>query len=246
MKEIKSVFFRIIFNLPLGFVFLKVLEFIDPRLCLNMINVESFVHVSVVERIPAWFWVIIYLSLLLIVGEIVSLLGEWLINWLFKFPAFWSNKIWRKDHRLETIAPCSPVPMTIGMLVATMRNSDGVGAHSEMHFSLSRLLAGLAWLCFLVFAINGRVECIILFVMLILIFICPIIICQKQKYSKKYYISYALYLLSGLFILLLASLKHFAAIFGYLYPILTVLLAFILLAAACIYRAMANLLTVSK
>lgn len=151
MKEIKSVFFRIIFNLPLGFVFLKVLKFIDPRLCINMINIESFVHLSVVAMIPAWFWVIIYLSLLLIAGEIVSLLGEWLINWLFKFPAFWSNKILRKDHRFETISPCSPVPITIGMLIAIVRNNDGVGDLSEMHFSLSKLLAGLAWLCFLVF-----------------------------------------------------------------------------------------------
>ena len=103
MKEIKSVLFRIIFNLPLGFLFVKILGDMKPQLCLNQINMKSIFYSAHVDTLPAWFWAMISLSLLLLAGEIVSTLGEWLISWLFEFPAFWNKRETIFDDKFEKI-----------------------------------------------------------------------------------------------------------------------------------------------
>lgn len=242
MKEIKSVFFRIILNLPLGFLFLIILGDINPRLCLNTINIKSIFDHTLVDMLPAWFWAMIYLSLLLLAGEIVSILGEWLINWLFKFPAFWNKgKIDSNNNNdFEKITPCGKSYVNHKMLVTALKSDGGIGDFSELHFALSRLLAGVAWLCLLTLAYFDSWW----LGLLLIIIIIAVIIYFKQKCLKRYCISYIMLFLSLFFIVILALAKHLN-IFDLMYSIL-VTLAVILLFAACIYRSVANVINFSS
>ncbi|NBJ14840.1 MAG: hypothetical protein FNP40_04560 [Dehalobacter sp. 4CP] len=236
MKEIKSVLFRIIFNLPLGFLFLKILGGMNPHLCLNQINMKSIFYSAHADTLPAWFLAMIYLSLLLLAGEIVSTLGEWLINWLFEFPAFWNKKETKPDDNFEKIKPCGETYISHKMLVAAL---GGVGDFSELHFALSRLLAGAAWLCLLALTCFPS-----WWLGLLLIAVIAVIIGLLKKCLKRYCIPYIMLFLSVLFIVVLVLAKYFNS-FDLMYSMLVATLAFILLFASCIYRSVANVINYS-
>ncbi|MCX5815169.1 MAG: hypothetical protein NTX75_02855 [Proteobacteria bacterium] len=256
MKEIKSVLFRIIFNLPLGFLVLKILGDMTPHLCLNQINMKSIFYSAHVDTLPSWFLAMIYLSLLLLAGEIVSILGEWLINWLFEFPAFWNKKETKPDDNFEKIKPCGETYISHKMLVTALKSDGGVGDFSELHFALSRLLAGAAWLCLL------ALVCFhVWWLGLLLVIVIAVIVRLLRKSLKRYCISCILLFLSILFIVILAFAKYYNSFdsaltqwpvwyeissFDLIYSILIAMLAVILLFASCIYRSVANVINYSR
>lgn len=236
MKDIKSVLFRIFCNLPLGFLFLKILGDINPQLCLNQIAMKSIFDPALADSLPVWFWAMLYISILLLVGEIVSILGEGLISWLFEFPAFWNKgKIDLDVNKdFEKITPCGDSHITHKIFVTALSSNGGIGDFSELHFALSRLLAGAAWLCLLLLSIGTWWFIILLTIFLVIVYV------VMKCYIKPSWVSLSMLFLSLLFIVILVLAKYSNAL-GSMYPALLILTV-ILLFSACIYRAVANVI----
>lgn len=220
--------------MPLGFLFLKILGDINPQWCLNQINIKSVFNYPGADFSPNWFFAVIFLSLLLLVGEIVSILGEWLINWLFEFPAFWKKGETISSDDFEKITPCGKPFMKHKMLATALTSNGGIGDFSEIHFALSRLLAGAAWLCLLLLFKTAEERSLLLYYVAIIGI--PIAVglimwcCTKWNCA-----SFIMLLLSLAFIFILS--------FDYLdLTWLILILVSILLFASCLYRSVANVI----
>jgi hypothetical protein len=98
--------------------------------------------------LAGWFPAVIMLVVLIFLGEIIALLGEALIHPLFGFPSF--KPLNAKDFDIENVTPCAGSGKLTAATMNRAAREQGAFSFSEIHFVLSRILAGTAWLLGLV------------------------------------------------------------------------------------------------
>jgi hypothetical protein len=193
---------------------------------------KSIFGISCIYFLPSWFWATLYIAILLLAGEIVSILGEGLISWLFLFPAFWNKgKINQNNNNdFEKITPCGESYLTHERLVNALNRKGGIDDFSELHFALSRLLAGAAWLCLLVLANSVCYEFMIVVVIIALFILVRLIrnCCAARNWSSS------IMPLLSLALILVLSFKCLNLIW--------LILAITLLFASCMNRSVANVI----
>lgn len=106
--------------------------------------------------LAGWFSAVILLVVLIFLGEIIALLGEALMHPLFGFPSFKPSNA--KDFEIENVIPCAGSRKLTTAIMSRAMREQGAFSFSEIHFVLSRILAGTAWLLILVDIVSSEVP----------------------------------------------------------------------------------------
>jgi len=172
------------------------------------------------------------LSLMILAGELIALLGESLINIFFEFPLFIFVET---KNDIERITPCTSSIISCGDI-----NSGAITEISEIHFVWSRVLGGLFWLSLLFLTLKHGYFYIVITALVLIV----ILIAFKTNLIKRCWSCFIkkLILISPVIL----SLGIILSLERDNISILSVLMAILLLIYSLIYRSFANILNKSE
>lgn len=142
LNTLPAALYRLAANVFLGAAGIYVLHKVN-YICIVQIVSGFFSG----PELAGWFSAVILLVVLVFLGEIIALLGEALIHPLFGFPSFKTTDA--KDFEIENVTPCAGSRKLTAAAMSRAAREQGAFSFSEIHFVLSRILAGTAWLLML-------------------------------------------------------------------------------------------------
>ncbi len=197
---LKTPIYRILFNFPIGVIAFVILNYIFNNDNNNVIlTLQLPIHYSD-PALKNIYW-LIYITSAILIGEIVSFIGEIPVNVLFGYdPTCPIDNGEIRRHRLSNIVnhPMELITPSHNekIFYSDLAHSNGIS--SEIHFSISRMLAGFGFEMYLVASFLNTNTSKVLFVsrsillvlILALIFqlIFPLlysILCKFKKIQSK-------------------------------------------------------------
>ncbi|MGB9500499.1 MAG: hypothetical protein ACKVE4_12325 [Dissulfuribacterales bacterium] len=135
---IKTPFYRIFVNLPVGIIAFVIFHNRFPCLARGWLPEHGLFCQS-----PFCKWCFV-VPVLLVVGEIYSFAGEMIVNFLFEYIPFRAPGKEKDSVRMECVFPCSRDFLRYETFVLDPGQGAGFAFDiSELHFALSRLFAGI-------------------------------------------------------------------------------------------------------
>lgn len=135
LEVLKIPIYRILFNFPIGVIAFGILNY----LIYGKISFEFPFEISNHGSLDNLEW-LIYITIAILLGEVVSFIGEFPLNILFKYNPILDkdNKKPSDNNKMELVSPCSDE----WIYYEDFKRDDLRSLSSEIHFSISRTLAG--------------------------------------------------------------------------------------------------------
>jgi len=264
-KLLKTPLYRILFNFPIGVIAFGILNWVlDGKKSLQIPFATNNLG-----SLGNLYW-LIYITLAILIGEVVAFIGEIPVNALFGYNPIvpknpktinnWMYSIKGLDFPVELIAPNISANST--SFDSESNNQifysdfhDYEGTSSEIHFSMSRMLAGFGFemyfISFLYFNIfnNSYLYCIPFTIAVITLYSVLFLYCSDGNSRKKLVdivISFLITFIPLSIAVICINYKHIS-FFNY-YKVYFTISFFILVSlfsytASIYYRAHANKLT---